>query len=226
MKNRNFLMKTVVLSVALSTMLIAAERVNNLSVDNITKNSAMILWDHDDNSSNGFVAYYTQLPFGATKIADSNFTNAVIVNSADTHEATLNNLDDNSTYGVKVSSCVGTSTEVTCLPSEEEVIFTTLESEKLKIEEAKANVWCVSHWSNLIEIENIPTDADGVNIYRKAKDTNESAQLILTKTENGEYLDPNDNLQPSYEAYEYIVKSFTDNNGTITESEGITIESD
>ena len=226
MKNRKFLMKTVLLSMALSTMLIAAERADNLSIADITENSAMTLWDHDDNSSNGFVAYYTKLPFGATEITDANFTNAVIVNSADIHEATLDHLDANSTYGVKVSSCVGTLTEVTCLPSEEEVVFTTLSSEKIEIEESEADVWCVSHWSNLIEIENIPADADGVNIYRKARDTNESAELILTKTENGEYVDPDDNLQPSYKAYEYIVKSFIDDNGTIIESEGITIKSD
>ncbi len=230
MKKTNFLIKTTLLSMALSTIILAAEKPTNLSVSDITKDSATISWEHDDNESNGFGVYYTKLPFGATDLTDANFTNALIISDITTHETTFDNLESNSTYGAKVSSCVGEIDKVTCLHSDEDVIFTTLaqekEEEKIELPEAKSDVWCVSHWSNLIEIDEIPNGVDGVNIYRKLRDSNESGELILTETDEGEYVDPDDNLQPSYEAYEYIVKSFTDDNGTITESEGVTIKSD
>ncbi len=261
MKNRKSFIKITALSVAVSFMLSACgtetatqesqvvssksfatkrlresviNRPYNLSFTDLSENNVTILWDHNDTSSDGFIVYYTKLPFDAIEIGDANFTNAAIINDRDIHQITLSNLESNSTYGVKVSSCMkyyidGAVDKVDSLCSEEEVVLTTLPEPDLPnapLEKPKFDAWCVTHWSNLIEITEIPVGIDGVNIYRRDRDTNGSGELILTKTEIGEYLDPDDNLQPSYEAYEYIAKSFTDDNGTITESDGVIVQPD
>ncbi len=206
----------------------------NLSFTDLSENNVTILWDHNDTSSDGFIVYYAKLPFDAIEIGDVNFTNAAIINDKSIHQVTLSNLESNSTYGVKVSSCMkyyidGAVDKVDSLCSKEEVVITTLptiDTSNNELEKPKFDAWCVTHWSNIIEITEIPVGIDGVNIYRRDRDGNGSGELILTETEIGEYLDPNDNLQPSYEAYEYIAKSFKDDNGTITESSGVIVQPD
>ncbi len=225
----------------------------NLKVKDINETNASLNWYHDDqdDSSDGFFIFYTELEdgvdFNATK---PQFDNSKIINSPDQFDITLLSLKPDTRYGARVASFKVTLDSEA--PSSIDILlgdwnkttteFRTQEAqdqnnnndnndsqEETKLAEPKYRVWCEGKESIIISVEEIDNSVDGVRIYRNIKGETRPGELIEDNiTNTGEYLDDNNSngLKPDYHNFEYTVKSYKDVNGTREESEGITKDAD
>ena len=225
-----------------------------LKAYDINDTNVSLNWYHDDqdDSSDGFFLFYTELAdgtdFNTTKPL---FDNSRIINSPDQFDTTLLSLKADTRYGARVAAFKTTLDNDA--PASIDILLgdwnkTTVEfrtqvaqdqnnsddpqdpgEEEPMLAEPDYRLWCENNESTIIAIENIDGSVDGVRIYRNFKGESRPGTLIEDNiTTIGEYTDNNNTngLKPDYTNYEYTLKSYKDTNGTREESTGITKSAD
>ncbi len=216
-----------------------------LKVYDINDTNASLNWYHDDldDTADGFFLFYTELEedmdFNATKPV---FDNSRIINSPDQFNTILSLLKPDTRYGARIAAFKttvdnNTPTSIDILLGDWNKTTTEFRTKKeqnqseqdQQLAESDYNLWCENNESIVIAIENIDNSVDGVRIYRSIKGKSKPGELIEDNiTNTGEYFDDNNTngLKPTYENFEYTIKSYKDENGIRKESTGITKSAD